>query len=177
MTNAELMQWAMDLPCYAARPGEQSYECRADSLCPACQMRLILRQFKDGPWTADRVRQLLGLKDWDEMYLDAVKLHLAGIRETGKACAVKHIKDGRRSGKTTKIICEAVAYILSTGKPVGFFAGEIYAANARAMAANARDMLEDLGYGHLRCLVGHIPERNSSIKDPLKVFSDHHYSK
>lgn len=36
-----------DLPCYVARNGEGTYECRVDKLCPSCSLRSKYHIFPD----------------------------------------------------------------------------------------------------------------------------------
>lgn len=37
--DLSLVEKIQELPCYVARPGEGTYECRLDNLCPACELR------------------------------------------------------------------------------------------------------------------------------------------
>lgn len=43
-TTDELRDRIEALPCYVARFGEGTYECRHDMLCPACELRGMIQR-------------------------------------------------------------------------------------------------------------------------------------
>ena len=69
-------------------------------------------------WTIDNITEALGLLPWDEQYLLAVQGALDKRSIIGTPSAIRWIKTGRGSGRTTRIICEALVHLLNTGEPI-----------------------------------------------------------